>query len=105
MLGFLLVVREIGIAQLLLGEALRETERHRAPLAGEAIDQQAKSFGTTRHFVEDHRRSVVGRHHDVARQADLLLPRGAENGFDLAELFRLGDPFAQIGEGDMRLDL
>src|SRR6185436_3771079 len=61
MFGRFLIVIEECVAQLLLGEPLREAERHGAPLAGKTIDQQAKPFGATGYFVEKHRRPVVRR--------------------------------------------
>jgi hypothetical protein len=100
-----LVVIEIGVAQFLLRQPLRKAEGHGAPLAGEAVDQQTKTFGAARHFVEQHRRSVVGRHGHVGCQADLFLPACAEHRFDFAELLRLAEPFAQIGKGDVGLNL
>ena len=74
-------------------------------LAGKTVDQQAKPLGATGHFVEKHRRSVVGRHDHVRRQTDFFLPRRAENGRQLAELFGFTHPLAQIGEGDIGLNL
>ena len=105
MFGIFLVVREIGVAQLLLGQTLRKPERHGAPLAGKTIDQQAKPFGATGYFVEKHRRPVVRRNYDIRRQTDFFLPRRSENGFQFAELFSFAYPLAQIGESDMRLNL
>jgi hypothetical protein len=99
-----LVMGEIRIAQLLLREALRQTQGHRAALAGKAVDQQPKPLRAARHLVEKHRRPVIRRNHDVGGEPDFFLPGSAPNGLQFAELFGFVHPFTKIGEGDMRLN-
>ena len=74
MFRILLIVLEVGVAQLLFGQALGKSKGHGAPFSGEGIDDDAKTFGTAWNFVKDHRRPVIRRNDDIGRQADLLLP-------------------------------
>ncbi|MBM2806514.1 MAG: hypothetical protein HW419_4407 [Deltaproteobacteria bacterium] len=77
----LLIMLEVRVAQILLGQTLRKTECHRAALAGKSIDDHAKPLRTARHLVKYHRRPVIRRHDDIGREPDLFLPRRAEHGF------------------------
>src|SRR5919106_855233 len=84
---------------------IRKPKGHIAPLSGEDVDEHAKAFGTSRYLVEQNRRSIVGRDHNIRCEPDLLLPRRSANGLKLTQLFSLAHPSAEVSERNMRLNL
>src|SRR5919201_6968318 len=84
---------------------IRKSKGHIAPLSGEDIDEHAKAVGTTRHLIEQNRRSIVGRDHNIGCEPDLLLPRRSANGLKLTQLFSFAYPSAKVGKGNTRLKL
>ena len=90
------VMLEERLAQLLLGEVLREPQRHVAALAGERVDQDAEPLGAAGDLVEQHRGPVVFPDHRVRGQPDVLFPARTGNGAQLAQGVGPGDPFTEV---------
>src|SRR4029077_10332913 len=101
----LLIMLEIGLTQLLLGQSLREAERHAAPFTGKNINQEAKALWAARHFVENNRRPVILRNDDIRGQSDIFLPGCTENALKFTQFISFTHPFAQIRESNVRLNL